>query len=72
MGKKDIIRDFLYINDFLEFVDEILNNSSINGQIFNVGSGLGTSIGTLVQKILQILDKGKPIFGKYNSESLFK
>ena len=68
LGKKDIIRDFLYINDFLEFVDEILNKPSINGQIFNVGSGSGTSIETLVRKILQILDKGKPSFGKYNSD----
>ena len=67
LGKKDIIRDFLYINDFMEFVDEILNNSSVNGEIFNVGSGSGTSIENLVKKIIKIINKGKPIFGKYNS-----
>ena len=67
LGRKDIVRDFLYINDFLEFVDEILNNTSVSGEIFNVGSGSGISIENLVKKIIQLLGKGKPIFGKYNS-----
>ena len=67
LGSKDAVRDFLYIQDFLEFIDELLNKNSVNGEIFNVGSGIGISIENLVKKILSKIKKGKPLFGNYNS-----
>ena len=62
LGEKDIIRDFLYINDFMEFVDEILNNSSVNGEIFN-WQRFWDKYRKPSKKIIKIINKGKPIFG---------
>ena len=67
LGNKDITRDFLYITDFIEFVVEIMDKDNVNGEIFNIGSGCGIKLEYLVQKIIEIVNKGKPFFGKYNS-----
>ncbi len=68
LGNKDTTRDFLYITDFIEFVVEIMDKDTVNGEIFNIGSGSGIRLEFLVQKIIEIIKKGKPLFGNYKSE----
>jgi UDP-glucose 4-epimerase len=54
MGDGTIVRDFVYIDDA---VDALLRLCSYTGphQIFNVGSGLGTSINGIISSIAAIL-----------------
>ena len=43
-----VMRDFIYIDDLIDlYVLAALNASSYPGEVFNAGSGTGTSLGTL-------------------------
>lgn len=59
----DQIRDFLYINDFIEIVYKLITNKNIKKKIFNIGSGIPTKVGDVVKMINKKIRKGKPIFG---------
>lgn len=58
------IKDFLYIDDFIEAVFcSIFSSNAINGRIFNVASGNPVSIREVVDIIQRICNGGNPIFG---------
>lgn len=56
------IRDFLYIEDLLELFKKIISNPKTG--IFNVGSGKGISILSLLKLISKIFNKNKKIIVK--------
>lgn len=53
-GDGSVIRDFIYIDDAVKAIINIMNYNGIN-KVFNVGSGYGTSINTLLENIKSVL-----------------
>ena len=56
-------RDFLYIDDLINFIDLIFKNK-IKGEIFNVGFGRSSSLKKVISLVVKYLKKGKPKFGE--------
>ncbi len=57
-------RDFLYVDDFVKAVFSSINNDQAIGKIINIGSGRPLKIKKIIQQIVKIYKKGKPLFGK--------
>ena len=53
-GDGTIIRDFIYIDDAVNAILNIMNYNGIN-KLFNVGSGSGTSINEILENIKSAL-----------------
>jgi nucleoside-diphosphate-sugar epimerase len=57
-------RDFLYVDDFVRAVFFSISNKEAIGKVINVGSGQPLKIKKIIQNIVRIYKKGKPLFGK--------
>jgi nucleoside-diphosphate-sugar epimerase len=58
------VRDYIYIDDVLDFYQLIVNKPFLGGNIVNVGSGIQHSIGEVVSMITQIIGNGvEPTWG---------
>ena len=53
-GEIDTVRDYLYMDDFLDFLDCVLHYNKSN--IFNVGTSIGLSRTQIVEKIKKVLE----------------
>ena len=53
-GDGEVVRDYIYIDDLVEGL--IKSSSGASGQIYNIGSGVGVSINTLIEKIQSTLN----------------
>ena len=60
----------LYIEDFLDVIFKSLKTKKINGKVYDLGSGKGYAVKTLVNLILKKINKGKPRFGALNPNRL--
>jgi len=58
--------DFCYIEDVIKAIFKALNKKSTNGEIINIGSGKPIKIKNLIQLIIKLIGKGKPIIGGLN------
>ena len=60
------LRDFCYIDDFIEAIFNVLNNSDSNiyGEVINIASGKPVAVKKVVKMITEILGLGQPQFGK--------
>ena len=58
------LRDFLYIEDTVEAIFNLLTTENINGEIFNIASGQPTSIRVIIEKIRNLVKNGTPDYGK--------
>jgi len=56
------IRDFCHINDVINGIFLCLLSNKSSGKIYNIGSGKGMKIKTLVRLIQKEIKNGKPIF----------
>lgn len=60
----DSVRDYIFIDDVLDFYQLIANKPAFGGHIFNVGSGVQNSIGEVVTIVTKIIGNGiEPIWG---------
>ncbi len=66
-GTSEVIRDVLYIEDFARAVTMILGNSKIKFDIFNIGSGVGTTVDEVVSWALKYTGHN-PDEIRYNSQ----
>ena len=57
-------RDFLYIDDFVNFIFKVIIKDNIKGEIFNVGYGYPNKIKKIISKITKMVKKGRPQYGK--------
>lgn len=57
-------RDFLYVDDLTNLFIKILKKKRIKSGIFNVGSGEGVKVRSVIEIINKKIKKGKPLFGK--------
>ena len=63
LGDPEPVRDFLYVDDQMNAYINALENPKAIGEIFNISSGRGVSIGDLAQKIKDLTDfKGEIIW----------
>ena len=58
------LRDFTYIEDVIEAIIKTLKSKKSSGQIINIGNGKPVSIKKVINKICELLNSGKPQFGK--------
>ena len=58
------IRDFLYVDDFVNLILKILKSKKKIKGIFNVGSTKPIKIKTLIGTIKRKVGKGIPLYGK--------
>jgi len=57
-------RDFLYIDDAIKAILLSIRKKNIIGKIINIGSGNPITLKDIIFKIIGIVKKGKPNFGK--------
>ena len=54
-GKGDQIRDYVYIKDIIPFFDHAISQNNANNSVFNLGTGVGSSILNVINTISRIL-----------------
>jgi UDP-glucose 4-epimerase len=60
-GTLDRFRDFIYIDDSVDFVVDILGDARSFGGIYNVGTGVKTTVQELLEKMMVISGMKKQI-----------
>lgn len=58
-GSGEQVRDFVYVSDVVDALIKAADTADINRAVFNIGSGQGTSIAELVDKMEVVI--GRPI-----------
>lgn len=63
------VRDYIFIEDILDFYQKIVTRKSSIGGIFNIGSGCQHSIGEVVSLITKFIGNNvKPIWGEFKHQ----
>ena len=57
------IRDFCYIDDIIDAIFLTLKTENISGEVINIASGKPIIVRDVVQKIKDLIGKGKPNYG---------
>jgi UDP-glucose 4-epimerase len=52
-GEGDAVRDFIYVEDVVRLHNLALESDHANGQVFNAGTGIGTSVQELAQLVIK-------------------
>ena len=55
-GKGDQIRDYVFIEDIIPFFEKASSSNLVDNKIFNMGTGIGTSIIEIIKNFSQILN----------------
>jgi len=58
------LRDFIYVEDVVSLLKKALVKKSTNIFLFNIGSGYPIRVRSVIQKILKLIKRGKPLYGK--------
>ncbi|MGB5708384.1 MAG: NAD-dependent epimerase/dehydratase family protein [Arenicellales bacterium] len=58
------IRDFCYIDDVVDALLRLVKEERTQGEIFNIASGTGTQIRTMIELIQDSVGRGNPMFGE--------
>jgi len=58
------LRDFCYVEDVIHAIFLVLENDSVNGEVFNIASGQPVSIRSVIESAQNLIGKGEPCFGK--------
>ncbi|MBN1405947.1 MAG: GDP-mannose 4,6-dehydratase [Candidatus Omnitrophica bacterium] len=58
-GDGEQIRDYIYVMDLVEAFLLAAANNKVNGETFNVGSGVGSKFKDMVKSVVDIVGKGK-------------
>ena len=53
-GKGHQIRDYVFINDIIPFFDKAVSSDIANNDVFNMGTGIGTSIKQIIDYLTEI------------------
>ena len=63
-SRGDQLRDFCYVDDTVRAILHALTHPEVDGNVFNVASGEGVAIRTMIKKVCQLTGTGKPRFGE--------
>ncbi len=58
------LRDFTYVDDVIDAIIKTLKSKKSSGQIINIGQGKPVSVKKVINKICELLNFGRPQFGK--------
>jgi nucleoside-diphosphate-sugar epimerase len=58
------LRDFCYVDDSVQAILQALTQPEVEGDVFNVASGIPVSIREMVEKVRNITGSGNPQFGE--------
>ena len=64
VSKGEQLRDFCFIDDFIQAVFSALDNHSAHGEVINIASGKPISIKKMINTIVDIIGSGEPQFGQ--------
>jgi UDP-glucose 4-epimerase len=64
VSKGEQLRDFCFIDDFVQAVFSALDNHSAHGEVINIASGKPISIKKMINTIVDIIGSGEPQFGQ--------
>ena len=64
VSKGEQLRDFCFIDDFIQAVFSVLDNHSAHGEVINIASGKPISIKKMINTIVDIIGSGEPQFGQ--------
>ena len=63
-------RDFAYISDVISAIFKSISHpKKVDGQIINIGFGKGYKLVYVIKKILSLIGRGKPLYGKVKMRS---
>ena len=66
-------RDFLFIDDFINFIEKIIINKKLKNEVFNIGYGKPKKIKNIILLVKRLIGQGGPVIGKVkmrNEESI--
>ena len=63
-SKGEQLRDFCFIDDFIQAVFSALDNHSAHGEVINIASGKPISIKKMINTIVDIIGSGEPQFAQ--------
>ena len=63
-SKGEQLRDFCFIDDFIQSVFSTLDNSKVYGEVINIASGKPVTIKKMINTIVDTIGSGRPQFGK--------
>lgn len=61
--KGEQLRDFCYVDDVVDAMIKAAILHKSKGHVINVASGIPVSIRTMIEKVVNLIGKGNPIFG---------
>ena len=64
VSKGEQLRDFWFIDDFVQAVFSALDNHSAHGEVINIASGKPISIKKMINTIVAVIGSGQPQFGQ--------
>ena len=64
VSKGEQLRDFCFIDDFIQAVFSALDNHSAHGEVINIASGKPISIKKMINTIVDIIGSGEPQFAQ--------
>ena len=64
VSKGEQLRDFCFIDDFVQAVFSALDNRSAHGEVINIASGKPISIKKMINTIVAVIGSGQPQFGQ--------
>ncbi|MFN4973373.1 MAG: NAD-dependent epimerase/dehydratase family protein [Bacteroidota bacterium] len=70
-GNGEQVRDFIYVKDLVDLHNITLFNEKANGHSYNVGTGVGTSIKDLAQKVIEASNKNLDVLFENTQEGEF-
>lgn len=70
-GDGQQVRDFLYVSDLVRFHQLCLENPVANGQSYNVGTGIGTTVETLARRAVEASGKDLDVLFEQVPEGSF-
>jgi UDP-glucose 4-epimerase len=68
----DQIRDFCYVTDVIAFHNLLIKNCEVKNGVFNVSTGIGTSISNLARLVTNIFDLDDPVYETINEGEMSK
>lgn len=48
-GDGSVVKDYIFIDDFIFYATSLIENNSVWNQIYNIGSGIGTSVNDVLE-----------------------
>jgi len=60
-GDGSQIRDFIYVGDAVMAHNKCIENDGVNGEVFNIGTGVGLSVAELAQTVTDLFLKGEDV-----------